>query len=379
MSTGQPPSQATPREGGRPLGRFTQHRRMDQLRGLLTRHPHGLTLYELAELLRVTPRTMRRYLRELEREYELETSQEKAGGPLRWKIRASELPRKLELRRTQAYALLAARRIFAAMHGSALYDEIDMAITKLMGLAQRPGRGPNAGRADVRLEERFLYLPFAPKNYRARTEELDDLFQAVSDLRPLSLRYRSASRDVEERINIHPYAMVLHRDSIYCVGFHVERGEVRTFLLDRMRDTRAAATERFELPDNFKIDDYFQGEFGIWKAATQHKVVLEFDAHAAEYVRMRRVHPSQVITTLSGGRLRLTMQVGNLNQLASWVLEWGKRVRVIHPPELIERVTDELRGALEAYPLPPKKTAKSAAVKPLAGKISNRKPPLKKS
>lgn len=322
---------------------------MDRLRELLTRHPRGLSLYELADALKVTPRTMRRYLRELEREYDLEPYEERPGGVRRWRIRASELPRKLELRRTQAYALLAARRIFEPMRGSALYDEIELATEKLLGLAQRPGRGPNSGLADVRLEERFLYLPFAPKNYAEKTEELDDLFQAVSDLRPLSLVYRSALKGSEERITIHPYAMVLHRDSIYCVGFHTERGEIRTLLLDRMRDTQAASTERFELPADFKIDDYFQGEFGIWKAQTRYKVVLEFDAHAAEYVRMRQVHPSQKLVLMSNGKLRLTMNVGNLTQLTSWVLEWGKRARVLEPQELIDRVTEELRGALDAY------------------------------
>ncbi len=322
---------------------------MDQLRQLLTRHPRGLTLYELAETLRVTPRTARRYLRELEREYDLAPGEERAGGALRWKIRAGELPRKIELRRTQAYALLAARRIFAPMEGSALHFEIEMAVNKLMGLAQRPGRGPNAGRADVRLEERFLYLPFAPKNYAERTEELDDLFQAVSDLRPLSMRYKSAGKSVEENITVHPYAMVLHRDSIYCVGYHVERGEIRTFVLDRMRDTQTAATERFELPDTFNINDYFQGEFGIWRADKKQRVVIDFDAHAAQYVRMRQVHPSQQLSPLSGGRIRLSLEVGDLTQLTSWILEWGRRARVVEPPELVQRIQDELRGALEGY------------------------------
>jgi predicted DNA-binding transcriptional regulator YafY len=116
-----------------------------------------------------------------------------------------------------------------------------------------------------------------------------------------------------------------------------------------MRDTQAASTDRFELPEDFKIDDYFQGEFGIWKTTERHKVVIEFDAPAAEYVRMRQVHPSQKLVLMNGGKIRLTMQVGNLTQLTSWVLEWGKRARVLEPQELIARVTEELQGALQAY------------------------------
>jgi predicted DNA-binding transcriptional regulator YafY len=245
--------------------------------------------------------------------------------------------------------LLAARRLFEPMRGSALFDEIDLAINKLLAFAQRPGRGPNAGLADARLEDRFLYLPFTPKNYAEKTEELDDLFQAVSDLRPLSLAYRSGGRRAEERISIHPYALVLHRDSIYCVGLHVDKEEIRTFVLDRMRDTQCAITERFELPADFRIDDYFQGELGVWRSEKRHKVVIDFDAQGAEYVRMRKVHASQKLAGIAGGGVRLTVTVGNLNPVVSWVLEWGPRARVVEPPELVERVKDELEKALAGY------------------------------
>jgi predicted DNA-binding transcriptional regulator YafY len=351
---------------GRPTGKFTQHRRMDRLREILTRQPGGMTLYEMAEVLQVTPRTMRRYMKELLREFELTSVQTRGGGALRWRIPASELPRKVELRRTQAYALLAARRLFEPMAGSTLYEEIDMAISKLLAVSRRPGRGPNAGRADARLEDRFLYLPFAPKNYKDHTEELDDLFQAVADLRPLSLRYKSRDSDSrekassekaasekatadKERITIHPYALVLHRDSIYCVGYHVAKDAVRTFVLDRMRDTQIEHTEHFELPEDFDIDEYFQGELGVFRSGERHKVVVDFDAQGAEYARMRTVHPTQKLSPLPGGGVRLTMTVGSLLPVTSWVLEWGQRAKVVAPPELRERVQAELSAALAHY------------------------------
>lgn len=334
---------------GRPKGKFTQHRRLDRLREILLRHPKGLTLYEMAEALEVTPRTMRRYLKEVDRDFELQSVETRGGGALLWKIRTSELPRKVELRRTQAYAFLAARRLFAPMAGSTLYEEIDMATKKLLAFSRRPGRGPNAGRADARLEDRFLYLPFAPKNYSQKTEELDDLFQSVADLRPFTMRYRSSGKQKEDRITVHPYAMVLHRDSIYCVGLHTEKGEVRTFVLDRMRDTQVTYTEHFELPDDFNVDEYFHGELGVFKSDKQQKVVVDFDAKGAEYVRMRKVHASQKLSPLPGGGVRLSMTVGNLNQVTSWVLEWGARAHVVEPPELVERVKAELSDALDSY------------------------------
>ena len=148
---------------------------------------------------------------------------------------------------------------------------------------------------------------------------------------------------------MHPYAMVFHRDAIYCVGYHTARGEIRTLLVDRMRDTQCATTERFELPEDFNIDDYFQGQFGIWRSNEKHRVIVEFDAAATEFVKSRKVHPSQRLAAIAGGGVRLTMTVGDLTPVVSWVLEWGSRVRVIDPPELIRRVVGELREALDLY------------------------------
>lgn len=334
---------------GRPRGRFTQHRRLDRLRGLLEHHPKGLTLYELADAVGVTARSMRRYLKEMASELDLVPQPTRRGGALLWKMRSGELPRKVELRRTQVYAILAARKLFEPMKGSTLYEEIEMATERLLALAKRPGRGPNAGLADAQLEERFLYLPVAPKDYRAKTDELDDLFQAVADLRPLRCRYHSSSKDEEESIVIHPYALVLYKDAVYCVGLHQGRGEIRTFLLDRMRDTETSALERFELPPDFKVDDYFQGSFGIWRGTKRIKVVIEFDPSVADFVRSRRIHASQKLTTLPDGGVRLAMTVGDITELTSWVLGWGKKARAIEPEELVKSVSAELSEALSKY------------------------------
>jgi predicted DNA-binding transcriptional regulator YafY len=344
-----PPPDGVVRGRGRPRGPFTQHRRLDALRALLQRHPKGLTIYELARELNITPRSLRRYLVEVRRDIDLVSAVDKPGGARVWRLAPSEVPRKVEVRRTQAYALLAARRLFEPMRGSTLYEEIDLAAQKLFAVARRPGRGPNAGVADARLEERFIYLPYAPKDYAAHTEELDDLFQAVADLRPLRCLYRRARDGQEERVTIHPYAMVLYKDAIYCVGLHVGKKEIRTFLLDRMRDTECAVTERFALPEGFSIDDYFQGQFGIWRGKDPKRVVIDFDAKVAEFVRTRRMHKSQELSNLPRGGVRMTMMIGDLTELATWVLGFGETARVVEPLELVERVTRELEGALAHY------------------------------
>ena len=57
---------------GRPAGRFTQHRRIEGMRELLESQPGGVTLDDLAVVMRVSPRSVRRYLKDLKGHLELE-------------------------------------------------------------------------------------------------------------------------------------------------------------------------------------------------------------------------------------------------------------------------------------------------------------------
>src|SRR5258708_23969847 len=158
---------------GRPVGKFTQHRRLDFLREKLEAHAAGLTLDELAGMLRVTTRSVRRYLRELARVTELESIEVRPGGAHLWRIKPSERGRSVALRRTQAYALLAARRVFDVLKGSALFDEIDVALRQVEQVAHRPFvraavRGDIS--SDARLEDRFAYVPSLPCAYANRSD-----------------------------------------------------------------------------------------------------------------------------------------------------------------------------------------------------------------
>jgi predicted DNA-binding transcriptional regulator YafY len=86
--------------------------------------------------------------------------------------------------------------------------------------------------------------------------------------------------------------------------------------------------------------------------------VIDFDARGAEYIRTRRVHSTQKLQSIAGGGVRLTMTVGNLTSVVSWVLEWGARARVVEPPELVQRVHDELEAALDGYDKAQRKAGK---------------------
>lgn len=340
---------------GRPTGKFTQHRRLDFLREKLEAHAAGLTLDELAGMLRVTTRSVRRYLRELARVTELESIEVRPGGAHLWRIKPSERGRSVALRRTQAYALLAARRVFDVLKGSALFDEIDVALRQVEQVAHRPlvraaVRGDIA--SDARLDDRFAYVPPVARVYVNRADDVDAAFQAMAELSALTFRYTDGAGR-ETRIRSHPYALVIHGGAITCVARDLDRGLTRAFAFDRMGGLEAASGERFELPADFTIADWLQGDFGVSRAARTIKLLVEFEPRATELVRARRVHPSQKLAVAADGRVRASLSIPDtpelLARLRAWILGFGAAARVLEPRELADEIADELRRAADRY------------------------------
>lgn len=322
------------------------------LRELLLTRARGMTLKEIAEALHVTTRSARRYLWRIQKfDFELEQVPSETRAPL-WRVKPIERPRKIGLRRAQSYALLAARRLFEPMRGSAMFDEIDLAVRNLLTLANRPGRGPNAGMVDTALEERFVHLPAEPANYRDHTEEIDVFYHAVADLRPVTCRHRPAF--VEETTKtLHPYAMVMYQDAIQIVAADATAGtpedEPGTYPLHELADAALSMSERFDLPPDFHLRRFYQGRFGLFPSKRRTRIVVDFDAAGASRIRHVQVHPTQRLSALRGGGVRMTCQVEDVDAVLRWVLGFGSQARVIEPESLRRRVIRELRGALSSY------------------------------
>ena len=72
-------------------------------------------------------------------------------------------------------------------------------------------------------------------------------------------------------------------------------------------------------------------------------------ADVAHFFRESRWHSSQQITPKKDGSLLVTFTAGGLEEIAWWVLSWGKEVRVLGPPELVKLIKEQLTKSLQHY------------------------------
>jgi predicted DNA-binding transcriptional regulator YafY len=342
---------------GRPKGNYTQYRRLSQLREMLENHPKGLAMAEIARKLHVTDRSVRRYLRELEREVDIERKPDPDGlGGVVVRIPTRDLPRRVKLHRTQIYGLLMARRVFRMLDGTTFEAVLREAVDQLLSHVQRaPRRGAEVD-PDTRLEDRFLYLPATPMKPLEgdAAEVVDTILDACAQLRPCRIRYRKGPiGDAIEDLEVHPYAIVIYKDTIYVVCWVKERAAIRTLRADRIVDADADPLVRFELPEGFSVDQYFSGQFGVHTGERSTRVVIDFHARVADFVRTRRFPGEDgadgTCEPLPGGGCRLTMVVGSTTEVRSWVMSFGDTAKIVEPKELADAVARELRAAAALY------------------------------
>src|SRR2546425_11183055 len=88
---------------------------------------------------------------------------------------------------------------------------------------------------------------------------LGKLEGAISKQRTVKFRYWSIYRDDERERTINPYALLPENGSWYVIGHDLDRDDIRTFRVSRIRPDIRFATRReraFRLPPEFDVEHY---------------------------------------------------------------------------------------------------------------------------
>jgi len=119
------------------------------------------------------------------------------------------------------------------------------------------------------------------------------------------------------------------------------------FVLDRIRLLHIT-DQRFIPPDDFDLDEYMRDSFRVIHTDVE-KVVIKFDPSLERYLEENIWHPSQIFKRDKDGSVVLTMEVGGLVEVMSWVLGFGRHAEVLLPEHLREAVAEEVSATAGKY------------------------------
>src|SRR3954452_11629313 len=247
----------------------------------------------------------------------------------------------IEVSEGEITALLVAQKALAQYKGTPFERPLQSAFRKLTdGLKHR-----------VSFSWHDLEDAISFRSAGASTSDLE-LFETVSKgvLRQveLELEYRKLESAGYEMRRVRPYHLGCLENQWYLFAEDLERRQLRTFALPRMRKVKLT-TKGFRRPADFSIAQILSGSFGVYSSGKQQLIRVQFDPFGARLVAERRWHESQRVRESKDGSIILELELGGLQEIERWVLSWGKHATVLAPKELATRIGDEANAIAKLY------------------------------
>jgi predicted DNA-binding transcriptional regulator YafY len=176
---------------------------------------------------------------------------------------------------------------------------------------------------------------------------LNRVNQAAVERRRVEIAYHSLQRKEKTIRKVDPYKIWFYDGTIYLIGLCHLRGEVRMFVLDRIKMLNLT-DERFTIPKDFNLDDFMRHSFKVMHDEL-HMVKVRISPGWARWVGEKIWHESQKITKLRDGALEMTFRVAGLDEIKRWVLSLGQECQVLEPGRLKEILRNDLSRNLAQY------------------------------
>jgi proteasome accessory factor B len=172
--------------------------------------------------------------------------------------------------------------------------------------------------------------------------------EAVRKSVVLKFEYKKLNALSFEKRTVEPYHLACIQNQWYCFGHDINRREMRTFVLARMRNA-VGTGQTFTKSKKFSLQDHLKGSLGVFSGKGKYNIRIRFDKFAAQLVRERVWHPSQSIQELTGGEIELCLTLSSLHEIEPWILSWGAHAQVLSPAELVNRLIETARKHLTQY------------------------------
>lgn len=291
----------------------------------------------IAEELEVSPKTVQRDLNfmrgplGLPVEYDESTKsyQYAAHGEVSFPIGHNLTP-------DERIALAVARQSLEVFEGVEFGRQLQAAHDKLTGGLF--GEGIHAIEGDL-----GAYLSVrTPGAGRVDPEVFSRVKAALVRHKVLRVEYRGLSQSAYSPRRLQPLHLACVANRWLLIAHDIEKGTIRSFILSRFRQP-VISPEGFRRPEGFDPDQHLGSSFGAWTGTGKMLVRLRIQPDGAHHVLERRWHRTQRETFLPRGVVEVSFELGDLHDIARWILGFGADCEVVEPVALRSFVAQQGR------------------------------------
>jgi proteasome accessory factor B len=291
---------------------------------------------QLARSIEVTTKTIQRDLDYMRYQLNLPIEFDYTRGGYYFTKTVTDLPL-FQLTESELVSVFVAQKALEAYRGTPFEQPLRTAFQKLQAAASHPGT-----RVSISWEDLGLSISF--RHFDAYLPDMTifaELARAIQIEEVVQFDYKKLDAKAFERRTVEPWHLACVSGQWYLLGYDTNREARRIFVLGRMQKVSTIArTFSHPRPGDADIRQLFQNSFQIWQSENSRleRIVLRFSGRAAQLVRERNWHLSQVVQELGNGDLELMLTLNSLEEIVPWILSWGGRCEVISPARLHKRV-----------------------------------------
>lgn len=173
------------------------------------------------------------------------------------------------------------------------------------------------------------------------------VLEGIQERKTLDFAYRSIKREEYIQRRFNPYKILCQRGDWYVLGYCHRHQEFRVYNMARIQNM--SVEEPFVWDENFDIHHYVDPDFGVWAQGKRFRVELLFSQEVHTYILERQWHVGQECRQQEDGRVLLTFETNQFDEILHWVMSFGHKVLVLNPPELKEAVRQEIAAMAKLY------------------------------
>lgn len=236
---------------------------------------------------------------------------------------------------------------------SDLTEGIQGKMKELLGQREKTSWGKVPTDLLQNLDKQFYFYGLGTHDYALFSETLEEIYNALVKRRMIIGSYVN-QQGVEKKHRLKPLTIVLYKNTLYLLGkfdWAKDHYSPVPFRIDGFTSVSMDKGEDgiFEYPSNYSPEDYFRGDFGIFRfPANNYHVIVEFPLDLKRYLSTKVWHKDQLFSS-DEHTCRLEFHTSNLIEVKTWVLSFGSVCKVLSPVELVDQIKDELEKIWQLY------------------------------
>lgn len=164
----------------------------------------------------------------------------------------------------------------------------------------------------------------------------------------LAIRYHARSSNEMTERQVSPQRLVYYRENWYLDSWCHLREGLRAFAVDSIHAVDILDVAAIDVEQDL-LDRELGSGYGIFAGSDVNWATLRFNPERSRWVQAEQWHPNQVGHVGEDGSYEKRVPYADDREILMDILKYGGDCEVLYPPELAERVQEQLKLAINLY------------------------------